>query len=77
MDAQKLARRRSYDELVAGGDCALVSKGYHSSVSCSGSNMFFLNYLAGDLLEEKRNAPLCSDQQHTWIHDDWENGICL
>ena len=65
-----------FNELINGGDgdCALVSKGYHSSVACPGSNMFFLNYLAGELLDEKRNAPLCFDEQHTWIHEDWEKG---
>jgi len=64
----------NFDEVICGGDgdCALVSKGYHSSVACPGSNMFFLNYLAGDLLDEKRNAPLCFDEQYTWIHEDWE-----
>ncbi len=66
----------NFDEVVNGGngDCALVPKGYHSSVSCPGSNMFFLNFLAGDLLDEKRSTPPCFHADYTWIHDDWEKG---
>ncbi len=65
-----------YDEMVLlnDGDTALVPKGYHSSVACPGSNMFFLNYLAGELYDDERVTPPCFDQQHTWIHDDWDNG---
>ncbi len=55
------------------GDTALVPKGYHSTVSCPSSNMFFLNYLAGELVDKERTTPPCFDAGHTWIHDAWEN----
>jgi len=40
-----------FDETLVVGDrdCALVTKGFHSSVACPSSNMYFLNYLAGEL----------------------------
>jgi len=63
-----------FDEvLTAGdGDCALVTKGYHSTASAPGSHMFFLNYLAGDLVDGERVTPPCFHQAYTWIEDDWD-----
>jgi 5-deoxy-glucuronate isomerase len=65
-----------WEELYRGGDgdFALVPAGYHSSVACPGSNMYFLNYLAGELVGEERKTPPCFDQQHTWIESDWNAG---
>ncbi|MEM9134015.1 MAG: 5-deoxy-glucuronate isomerase [Actinomycetota bacterium] len=65
-----------YDEtvLVHDGDTALVPKGYHATVACPGSNMFFLNYLAGELYDGERATPPGFDEDYTWIHDDWDNG---
>lgn len=65
-----------FDETVVlhDGDTALVPKGYHSSVACPSSNMFFLNYLAGELVDKERSTPPCFDEGHTWIHDAWDNG---
>ena len=65
-----------FDELFTAhhGDVVAVTKGYHSSVACPGSNMFFLNFLAGDLLDEERARPPCFDGRYTWILDDWESG---
>ena len=64
-----------FDEMMAlhDGDTALVPKGYHSTVSCPSTNMFFLNYLAGELVDKERTTPPCFDAGHTWIHDAWEN----
>jgi len=63
-----------FDEvLTAGdGDCALVTKGYHSTASAPGSHMFFLNYLAGELIDGERVTPPCFHQSYTWIEDDWD-----
>ncbi len=65
-----------FDETVVlhDGDTALVPKGFHSSVSCPSSNLFFLNYLAGELVDKERSTPPCFDEGHTWIHDAWDNG---
>ena len=65
-----------FDETVVShdGDTVLVPKGFHSSVACPSGNMFFLNYLAGELVDKERSTPPCFDEGHTWIHDAWENG---
>ena len=64
-----------FDETVVShdGDTALVPKGFHSSVACPSSNMFFLNYLAGELVDKERSTPPCFDEGHTWVHDAWDN----
>ena len=69
-------RDGSWEEVAVGndGDCALVPQGYHSSVASPGSNMYFLNYLAGDLVGEDRSTPPCFHSDHTWINDDWNAG---
>jgi 5-deoxy-glucuronate isomerase len=65
-----------FDEAVVAhdGDVVLVPKGYHTSVACPGSNMFFLNYLAGELVDDERSTPPCFQAEHTWIEDDWSAG---
>ena len=65
-----------FDELFVAhdGDCVLVTKGYHSTVACPTSHMYFLNYLAGDLVDEQRSTPPCFHAQYTWIQDDWSKG---
>ncbi len=65
-----------FDEtmILHDGDVALVPKGYHSSVACPSSNMFFLNYLAGKLQDEDRITPPCFHESYTWIQDDWDAG---
>lgn len=54
-------------------DVVLVTKGYHSSVACPSSHMFFLNFLAGELVDEERRTPPCFHEAYTWIQDDWEH----
>ncbi len=65
-----------FEELMRGGDgdAALVRRGYHSSVACPGANMYFLNYLAGELTGDDRKTPPCFSEVDTWIHDDWNAG---
>ncbi len=65
-----------FDEAVVArdGDAVLVPKGYHTSVACPSSNMYFLNYLAGELLGEERRTPPCFAAEHTWIEADWGAG---
>jgi 5-deoxy-glucuronate isomerase len=53
------------------GDAVLVTKGFHSTVACPTSHMYFLNYLAGDLFDEDRITPPCFHSDYTWIQDDW------
>jgi 5-deoxy-glucuronate isomerase len=56
------------------GDAVLVTKGFHSTVACPTSHMYFLNYLAGDLAGDERSTPPCFHSEYTWIHDDWTAG---
>lgn len=65
-----------FDEVVVAhdGDVVLVPKGYHTSVASPGSNMYFLNYLAGDLELDERRTPPCFHADHVWIEADWTAG---
>ncbi|MCY4193125.1 MAG: 5-deoxy-glucuronate isomerase [bacterium] len=65
-----------FDEAVVArdGDAVLVPKGYHTSVACPSANMYFLNYLAGELIGDERRTPPCFDAEHTWIEADWGAG---
>ena len=69
-------RDGDFNDVMSGhdGDCAMVPKGYHSSVCCPGSHMFFLNFLAGDLIGDARSTPPCFHSDFTWIEEDWEQG---
>jgi 5-deoxy-glucuronate isomerase len=66
----------AFDEIfaVAGGDLVLVTKGYHTTVAAPGCNMYFLNFLAGELADDERARPPCFEQVHTWIVDQWDEG---
>ena len=65
-----------FDDVVVAkdADVVLVPKGYHTSIACPGSNMYFLNYLAGELVEDERRTPPCFAAEHTWIEADWTAG---
>lgn len=65
-----------YDEVLVceDGDTALVPRGFHSTVACPGSNMYFLNYLAGEPVGEERARGPYFHPDHTWIHDGWNRG---
>ena len=63
-----------FDEALIAGDrdVALVTKGYHSTSASPGSHMFFLNYLAGELVDGERVTPPCFHEAYTWIEEDWD-----
>jgi 5-deoxy-glucuronate isomerase len=63
-----------FDEqfVVKDGDAVLVTKGFHSTVACPTSHMYFLNYLAGDLADDDRSTPPCFHADYTWIQDNWD-----
>ena len=66
----------NFDETVVAADAeaVLVPKGYHTSVACPGVNMYFLNYLAGELVGSRRRTPPHFASEHTWIEADWSAG---
>ena len=63
-----------FDEVLTATDrdCALVTKGYHSTAASPGSHMFFLNFLAGELVDGERVTPPCFHEAYTWIEEDWD-----
>jgi 5-deoxy-glucuronate isomerase len=69
-------RPDDFDEVAVArdGDVVLVPMGYHTSVVSPGSNMYFLNYLAGELELDDRRTPPCFHADHTWIEADWDAG---
>lgn len=66
-----------FDEVFAVGDrdLVLVTQGFHSSVAAPGSNMFFLNYLAGELRDEERAIPPFFQPEYRWIDGNWDKGL--
>ena len=73
-DAAADGEPADFDEVVVAhdGDLVLVPMGYHTTVASPGSNMYFLNFLAGDLELDERRTPPCFHSDHTWIEADWE-----
>ncbi len=67
-------RDRDFDELfpVHHGDLVLVTQGFHPVAAAPGSNVYFLNYLAGELLDEDRSTAPFDDPAYTWMKDDWD-----
>jgi len=67
-------RDTSFDEIwaVRHRDTVLVTQGFHPSGAAPGSNMYFLNYLAGDLLDEARATPPLDDEDFAWMKQDWD-----
>jgi 5-deoxy-glucuronate isomerase len=63
-----------FDELftVKNGDLVLVTKGFHPVSAAPGSNVYFLNFLAGDLLDEARATPPYDDPNYAWLKQDWD-----
>lgn len=63
-----------FDETFAVGDrdLVLVTKGFHATAAAPNSKLYFLNYLAGDLLHEERARPPHDDPKFAWIRQDWE-----
>ncbi|MEK7442199.1 MAG: 5-deoxy-glucuronate isomerase [Chloroflexota bacterium] len=68
---------KNFDEMFAvqSGDAVLVTQGFHPVAAAPGSNVYFLNYLAGDLLNEARGTPPYDDPDYAWIKDRWEENV--
>lgn len=52
-------------------DLVLVTQGFHSTAAAPGSNVYFLNYLAGELLDDERGRPPYDDPAFGWMRNDW------
>lgn len=55
-------------------DLVLVTQGFHSTSAAPGSNLYFLNYLAGELLDDDRATPPVDDPDYAWLKDDLTAG---
>ena len=64
----------AFDETFAVGDrdLVIVTKGFHSTAAAPNSKLYFLNYLAGDLLDDERVQPPHDDPKFAWIRQDWQ-----
>ena len=64
-----------FDEtfVIKNKDCVLVTQGFHSTAAAPGSNIYFLNYLAGELLDEARATPPYDDPQYAHIKGNLDN----
>jgi 5-deoxy-glucuronate isomerase len=63
-----------FDETFAvrDGDVVCVSQGFHSSAAAPGSHMYFLNYLAGEPVDDERAIPPFFQPEYRWIDGDWD-----
>lgn len=63
-----------FDEVftVKDGELVLVTQGFHPVAVPPGSNVYFLNYLAGELLDDDRGTPPYDDPAWGWMKDDYE-----
>ncbi len=70
-------RDMNFDELFAvhSGELVLVTQGFHPAAAAPGSNVYFLNYLAGELLDDARGTPPFDDPPYAWIKDNWEKNL--
>ncbi len=64
------------DETFAVGDRDLVTVpcGFHTSAAAPGSHMYFLNFLAGDLVGDERAIPPFFQPEYRWIDGRWDVG---
>ena len=63
----------NFDEIFAvrDRDLVLVTQGFHSTSAAPGSNLYFLNYLAGELQDGARATPPSDDPDYAWLKDDY------
>ncbi len=65
-------RDNDFEEIFAirDRDLVLVTQGFHSTSAAPGSNLYFLNYLAGELLDDDRKTPPYDDPDYAWLKED-------
>lgn len=60
---------------VKNTDIVLVTQGFHSTAAAPGSNVYFLNYLAGELYDSDRATPPYDDPEYAWLKDDYTGNL--
>ncbi len=70
-------RDKDFEEIFAARntDLVLVTQGFHSTSAAPGSNLYFLNYLAGELVDEARARPPYDDPDYAWLKDDYTGNL--
>ena len=70
-------RDNDFDEIFAvrDRDLVLVTQGFHSTAAAPGSNLYFLNYLAGELVDDERATPPYDDPDYAWLKDDYSANL--
>jgi 5-deoxy-glucuronate isomerase len=65
---------RDFDEVfvVHDRDLVLVTEGFHTSATAPGSHLYFLNFLAGELIDEERGIPPFFQPEYRWIEGNWD-----
>ena len=63
-----------YDEalIARDGDLILAPRGYHPVAAAPGSNVYYLNFMAGEALLEQRRAPPVDEAEWAWMRQDWD-----
>lgn len=58
-----------FDEtfVIKNKDCVLVTQGFHSTAAAPEANIYFLNYLAGELLNDARKTPPYDDPEYAYL----------
>jgi 5-deoxy-glucuronate isomerase len=61
------------DELLLArdGDLILAPRGYHPVGAPPGSNVYYLNYMAGEATGAARATPPVDDSDWAWMRQDW------
>ena len=57
------------------GDLVLVTQGFHSTAPAPNCTGYFLNYLAGELIDDGRATPPYDDPTFAHIKEDWNDGM--
>ena len=63
-----------FDELFAvnNGELVLVTEGFHPVAVPPGSQVYFLNFLAGELVDNDRKTPPFDDPAWGWMKNDYD-----
>jgi len=70
-------RDNDFEEIFAvrDRDLVLVTQGFHSTSAAPGSNLYFLNYLAGELIDDDRKTPPYDDPDYAWLKEDYTRNL--
>ena len=67
------------DELLLArdGDLILAPRGYHPVAAAPGSNVYYLNFMAGEAQGEARRTPPVDEQRWAWMRQDWSGAALV